>query len=437
MPQLTPDRQHAGKKNPLPSFFGLRSKKKPGHPAVSEAAEQQLGQGFAQPTHHPFHPPGPNPAPQVNAYYAPSPGPGASHLRTEYYPPHGHVTAESGLHSPLAMYPVIPPASRAPLARTQQSDSELARQLQQEEHQALMEAEQALEVAAAAEGFRADATLAWELQQQEQNQAHGCGGAVPEFDASAPIIYPPILTQSSSYKLVCDRLERTPSTILRPRINSIPPPGYAESFEPSSGPGPPSSSPGPLPATGSPDRDRLLMRLDEYDLTERIVIGDGACQFRSLSDQLYGNPDHHQAVRETIVKHLEQHPERYAMYVPSDYPDVLGDPAKPRTWGDGGGLKAAAGRWKWRQGKDKDKGGLNAFRSYCKAMAKQGTWGDHVTLQAAADVYGLRINVLTSFKEEFVIKIEPMEKKSNRTLWISFWAEVHYNSIYPKEVLRV
>ena len=32
----------------------------------------------------------------------------------------------------------------------------------------------------------------------------------------------------------------------------------------------------------SPDRDRLLLRLDQYDLTERKVEGDGACQVREL-----------------------------------------------------------------------------------------------------------------------------------------------------------
>ena len=41
-----------------------------------------------------------------------------------------------------------------------------------------------------------------------------------------------------------------------------------------------------------------------------------------------------------------------------------------------------------------------------------------------ADVFGLRINVLTSFKEECVIKIEPAKASSSRVLWLSFWAEV-------------
>ncbi len=50
-----------------------------------------------------------------------------------------------------------------------------------------------------------------------------------------------------------------------------------------------------------------------------------------------------------------------------------------------------------------------------------------------ADSFGLRIMVLTSFTEQSVIKIDPSRKQSERVLWLSFWAEVHYNSIYPKE----
>ncbi|CAN1128058.1 OVARIAN TUMOR DOMAIN-containing deubiquitinating enzyme 9 [Linum perenne] len=59
-------------------------------------------------------------------------------------------------------------------------------------------------------------------------------------------------------------------------------------------------------------------------------------------------------------------------------------------------------------------------------------WGDHVTLQAAADSYGVKIFVLTSFKDTCYIEIIPHVEKSKRIIYLSFWAEVHYNSIYPE-----
>ncbi|RWR72273.1 OTU domain-containing protein [Cinnamomum micranthum f. kanehirae] len=138
------------------------------------------------------------------------------------------------------------------------------------------------------------------------------------------------------------------------------------------------------------DHQRLLDRLQIYDLVERKVEGDGNCQFRALSDQFYRASEHHKFVRKEVVNQLKSHPEIYAGYVPMAYGD------------------------------------------YLKKMSKCGEWGDHVTLQAAADSYGVKIFVITSFKDTCYIEILPNIQKSNRVIFLSFWAEVHYNSIYPE-----
>ncbi|WZZ37727.1 hypothetical protein YC2023_033986 [Brassica napus] len=78
-----------------------------------------------------------------------------------------------------------------------------------------------------------------------------------------------------------------------------------------------------------------------------------------------------------------------------------------------------------------------AYTDYLKTMKRNGEWGDHVTLQAAADWYGVRMFVITSFKDTCYIEILPHLQKSNRLICLSFWAEVHYNSIYPEGELPV
>uniref|UniRef100_A0A2P2M1S2 ubiquitinyl hydrolase 1 n=1 Tax=Rhizophora mucronata TaxID=61149 RepID=A0A2P2M1S2_RHIMU len=138
------------------------------------------------------------------------------------------------------------------------------------------------------------------------------------------------------------------------------------------------------------DHQRLLDRLKVYDLVENKVQGDGNCQFRALSDQLYRSPDYHKHVREQVVDQLKSHPQMYESYVPM------------------------------------------AFSDYLKKMSKSGEWGDHVTLQAAADTYGVKLFVITSFKDTCYIEILPHIPKSQRVIFLSFWAEVHYNSIYPE-----
>ena len=70
------------------------------------------------------------------------------------------------------------------------------------------------------------------------------------------------------------------------------------------------------------------------------------------------------------------------------------------------------------------------YGAYVDEMARETTWGDHITLQAAADAYGVGMCVISSYKDNFVIEISPVAKRSERVLWISFWAEVHYNSVY-------
>ena len=137
------------------------------------------------------------------------------------------------------------------------------------------------------------------------------------------------------------------------------------------------------------DYVNLADRLKHYGLKEKKVRGDGNCQFRSLSDQLFGTPDRHEEVRRMAISQLKNKSDLYKPYIPEDYDE------------------------------------------YVDKMSKDGEWGDHVTLQAAADIYGKRICVLSSYKTSFIIDIKPQKTLHSRVLWLSFWAEVHYNSLYP------
>lgn len=65
------------------------------------------------------------------------------------------------------------------------------------------------------------------------------------------------------------------------------------------------------------------------------------------------------------------------------------------------------------------------YQQYCYKMHQFGEWGDHVTLQAAADAFGVRIVVMTSYRDSCVIEIQPQgQVQSQRVLYLSFWAEV-------------
>ncbi|KAF3445090.1 hypothetical protein FNV43_RR14783 [Rhamnella rubrinervis] len=136
------------------------------------------------------------------------------------------------------------------------------------------------------------------------------------------------------------------------------------------------------------DHERLSERLATYDLAELQIEGDGNCQFRALADQLFRNSDYHKHVRKQVGKQLKHHKKFYESYVPMKY------------------------------------------RSYVKKMKKTGEWGDHVTLQAAADRFGAKICLVTSFRDTCYIEILPKDQNPVREVWLSFWSEVHYNSLY-------
>lgn len=141
------------------------------------------------------------------------------------------------------------------------------------------------------------------------------------------------------------------------------------------------------------DYERLRQRLDLYGLQEKVVRGDGNCQFRAISDQLFGDPERHREVRDMVMMQLRNRQELYRDYVADE---------------------------------------AGGFDAYLDRMAQDGAWGDHITLQAAADVYCVHFSIISSYPgDEFLIKIEPNGHESNAIYWLSFWAEVHYNSLYP------
>nr|CAB3448963.1 unnamed protein product [Digitaria exilis] len=74
------------------------------------------------------------------------------------------------------------------------------------------------------------------------------------------------------------------------------------------------------------------------------------------------------------------------------------------------------------------------YKVYLKKMKRSGEWGDHVTLQAAADRFAAKICLLTSFRDTCLVEIVPRDGTPTRELWLSFWCEVHYNSLYAIEV---
>jgi len=130
-----------------------------------------------------------------------------------------------------------------------------------------------------------------------------------------------------------------------------------------------------------------------------FIPGDGNCQMHSLSDQLCGNLNHHVHIRTRIVNWLK-----------SNSNVVLPNGATLSQFVN------------------------EDWNSYCNSMLNFGTWGDHLTLIAAAELFSLKIVIISSAPgDNFLIEILPtFSNEIKNTIYLTHLAEFHYSSVFPK-----
>lgn len=170
-----------------------------------------------------------------------------------------------------------------------------------------------------------------------------------------------------------------------------------------------------------PEKQRLEENMKQLgfvlcttDGGQRGVPGDGNCQFYSLSWKLHGSISKADSLRGSIVEHLKgpAGEDVSAFYAPEHE-------CQPQT-----------------------------FKDYLDVMSRDRTWGDQITLQAAADIFNVRIHVLTSSRYNLsaaptpgqvggrhygaVQLLEPgkQQPEKSKDIWIAFAAK-HYSPIDP------
>jgi len=135
---------------------------------------------------------------------------------------------------------------------------------------------------------------------------------------------------------------------------------------------------------------QLHWRLSDYGLASREVVGDGACQFRAVADQLYRDQELHGSVRQIATRQLRLHAAKYQHFVEGE-----------------------------------------TFANYLARMAEPTTWGDNLSLQAIADAFEIEACLVTTFLERSFISIRPASGRSTQQIWLGFYAEYHYISLEP------
>jgi len=129
------------------------------------------------------------------------------------------------------------------------------------------------------------------------------------------------------------------------------------------------------------------------------MAGDGNCLFRSVSHQVYGDPELYHVVRAKCVDYIEVEREFFSKFV------VRGDAD---------------------------------FNSYLRNMRKDGEWGDHVEIQAISELYNRPVEV-------YAYNAEPIHVYSRRDseasdfripIRLSYHFRSHYNSVVDLDRYR-
>ncbi|XP_078573125.1 caspase-2-like [Branchiostoma floridae x Branchiostoma japonicum] len=150
--------------------------------------------------------------------------------------------------------------------------------------------------------------------------------------------------------------------------------------------------------------NRLARHVAESLLTFRDEVpGDGNCMFHAVADQLLrteGRRISHVELRKQVVDYLRQNPLN----------------------GVGDHLRNFVPDQNWER--------------YLNTMSRDGTWGDHIVLQAMADMFGHDVSIVSSVEaENYVTILTPSTRAVGRKeppLLLGHYAENHYASLDGK-----
>jgi hypothetical protein len=164
--------------------------------------------------------------------------------------------------------------------------------------------------------------------------------------------------------------------------------------------------------------ERLKRRLKTLELEMVTIVGDGNCQFRSISQQLFGCESHHEFVRTATVQYMCEHATHFGVFF------------------EGGGEGAEFRRYlaKMRRAHcvfvERTHSIENTlyiehvltceFARYLEKMRRGRTWGDELTLRGICNSFGCHIHVVTSTEKNWYLEYEPDTVLTDKQVFLCF-----------------
>eukprot|EP00941_MAST-03F_sp_MAST-3F-sp1_P001503 g1503.t1 len=138
------------------------------------------------------------------------------------------------------------------------------------------------------------------------------------------------------------------------------------------------------------DVDALTEQLKKYSLCLFNVLPDGNCFFRSIADQLEGNPNKHRVYRDKITSFMQNNSDDYRYFIVTD---------NGETW-----------------------------ESYLSEMQKDGIWAGNVELKATSDCFECHIVIHQTNSPKWIIR-NVNAAANGRYLHLAYSGSCHYDSV--------
>ncbi|XP_027730750.1 OTU domain-containing protein 5-like [Vombatus ursinus] len=141
------------------------------------------------------------------------------------------------------------------------------------------------------------------------------------------------------------------------------------------------------PATVEQQEHRFEKALrDKKGFTIKQMKEDGACLFRAVADQVYGDQDMHEVVRKHCMDYLMKNADYFSNYITED------------------------------------------FTTYINRKRKNNCHGDHIEMQAMAEMYNRPMEVY-QYSTEPINTFHSIQQNEDKPIRVSYHCSIHYNSV--------
>ncbi|PSK38075.1 hypothetical protein B9Z65_1266 [Elsinoe australis] len=164
---------------------------------------------------------------------------------------------------------------------------------------------------------------------------------------------------------------------------------------------------------------------DEFPLLSALglyasdIRGDGNCLFNALADQIYGSQDRHHEIRARVIDYMREHADYYKQFL--DVHPGGGTRRNPKRKTTA--VQCSPGNFDRPSSEAVDR----VFEQHLNTMAKGGTWGDNMEIQAFASAFGTDVKI---YQRDFAYMMAANNSTESRPVaHIAYHNWEHYSSI--------